>query len=62
MDCRRGGIRTVSREWCSDGVAASTSGGMLGPVLAFRGEIEAQERGSLYPHVLVWLLCGSWKL
>ena len=31
---------------------------MLGPVLAFRGEIEAQGRGSLHPHVLVWLLCG----
>ena len=59
LDCRRGGVRTVSREWCSDGVAASSSGaGMLGPVLAFRGEIEAQGRGSLHPHVLVWLLCG----
>ena len=31
---------------------------MLGPVLAFRGEIEAQGRGSLHPHVLVWMLCG----
>ena len=31
---------------------------MLGPVLAFRGEIEAQGRGSLHPHVLVWLVCG----
>lgn len=59
LDCRRGGTRTVSREWCSDGAAAATSGaGMLGPVLAFRGEIEAQGRGSLHPHVLVWLVCG----
>ena len=31
---------------------------MLGPVLAFRGEIEAQGRGSLHPHILVWLVCG----
>ncbi|CAJ1427508.1 unnamed protein product [Effrenium voratum] len=30
---------------------------MLGPVLAFRGEIEAQGRGSLHPHILVWLVC-----
>ena len=27
-------------------------------VLAFRGEIEAQCRGSLHPHILVWLVCG----
>ena len=59
LDCRRGGVRTVSREWCSDGAAASSTGaGMLGPVLAFRGEIEAQGRGSLHPHILVWLVCG----
>ena len=59
LDCRRGGARATAREWCSDGAAASSTGaGMLGPVLAFRGEIEAQGRGSLHPHVLVWMLCG----
>ena len=59
LDCRRGGTRSVAHEWCSDGAAAATSGaGKLGPVLAFRGEIEAQGRGSLHPHVLVWLVCG----
>eukprot|EP00438_Fugacium_kawagutii_P016068 Skav230578 [mRNA] locus=scaffold1455:7449:9152:+ [translate_table: standard] len=59
VDCRRGSARVVSREWCSDGAAASSSGcGLLGPVLAFRGEIEAQGRGSLHPHILVWLVCG----
>ena len=59
LDCRRGGTRKEVREWCSDGAAASISGaGMLGPVLAFRGEIEAQGRGSLHPHVLVWLVCS----
>eukprot|EP00435_Cladocopium_sp_Y103_P020412 s4911_g5.t1 len=51
LQCRRGGGRATAREWCSDGAAASTTGaGMLGPVLAFRGEIEAQGRGSLHPH------------
>ena len=48
------------REWCTDGVAASASApGAFGPVLAFRGEIEAQGRGSLHPHILVWLLTMS---
>jgi hypothetical protein len=46
------------REWCTDGVAASSSApGIFGPILAFRGEIEAQGRGSLHPHILVWLVC-----
>ena len=59
LDRRRGGVRAFAREWCSDGAAAASTGaGMLGPVAAFRGEIEAQGRGSLHPHVLVWLLCG----
>ena len=45
-----------SREWCTDGVAVSSCApGPLGPVLAFRGEIEAQGRGTLHPHILVWL-------
>ena len=30
--------------------------GVVGPVLAFRGEIEAQGRGSLHPHIFVWLV------
>ena len=47
-------VRTsVPREWCTDGVAASSSApGIVGPVQAFRGEIEAQGRGSLHPHIL----------
>ena len=28
-------------------------------MLAFRGEIEAQGRGSLHPHILMWLLGGA---
>ena len=59
LNCRRNAVRATCREWCSDGAAmASTGAGMLGPVLAFRGEIEAQGRGSLHPHILVWLVCG----
>ena len=59
LDCRRSTARTVAREWCSDGAATNSTGaGMIGPVLAFRGEIESQGRGSLHPHVLVWLVCG----
>ena len=42
------------REWCTVGVAASSSApGRLGLVLAFGGEVEAQGRGSLHPHILV---------
>ena len=48
------------REWCTDGVAASSSApGIVGPVRAFRGEIEAQGRGSLHPHILAWLVSMS---
>ena len=57
LNNRRRTRMTAPREWCTDGVAASSSApGLLGPVLAFRGEIEAQGRGSLHPHILVWLL------
>ena len=62
-DCLRNRRRAAPgapREWCTDGVAASSSApGIFGPPLAFRGEIEAQGRGSLHPHILVWLLCFS---
>ena len=54
---RRHARRRGTREWVTDGVAAaSVSPGIFGLVLAFRGEIEAQGRGSLHPHILVWLL------
>ena len=57
---RRKSSRKHTREWCTDGVAAaSTFLGIFGPILAFRGEIEAQGRGSLHPHILVWLVCAS---
>lgn len=58
---RHGKARLRTREWCTDGVAASsTAPGIFGPVLAFRGEIEAQGRGSLHPHILVWLVEQGW--
>ena len=59
-DClhnRRRAGATARQEWCTDGVAASsTQPGIFGPILAFRGEVEAQGRGSLHPHILVWLV------
>ena len=54
---RRRAARARTREWCTDGVAASsTAPGIFGPILAVRGEIETHGRGSLHPHILVWLL------
>ena len=54
---RRHVPRTYTREWVTDGVAAaSVTPGIFGLVHAFRGEIEAQGRGSLHPHILVWLV------
>ena len=49
--------RKDDSRWCTDGVAAdSAQPGIFGPVLAFRGEVEAQGPGPLHPHVLVWLV------
>ena len=57
LDNKRRATPKAPRAWCTDGVASSsTAPGIFGPVLAFRGEIEAQGRGSLHPHVLVWLV------
>ena len=60
IESRRGCKRSNPREWCIDGLAASACApGIFGPVAAFRGEIEAQGRGSLHPHILVWLVLLS---
>lgn len=60
IESRRGARRSDPREWCTDGLAASAcSPGIFGPVAAFRGEVEAQGRGSLHPHILVWLVLFS---
>ena len=45
---------------CTDGCAANEGlDSILGPILAAFGPIEAQGRGSLHPHILVWLLVMS---
>jgi len=60
IEGRRGAKRAAPREWCTDGLAASgCAPGIFGPIAAFRGEIEAQGRGSLHPHILVWLVLLS---
>ena len=60
IESRRGAKRSNPREWCTDGMAASAcTPGLFGPIAAFRGEIEAQGRGSLHPHILVWLVMFS---
>ena len=59
IEIRRGAKRPDPREWCTDGLATSTCPGIFGPIAAFRGEIEAQGRGSLHPHILVWLVLFS---
>lgn len=43
-----------------DGVAADFYGwSVVGPIAAAFGAVEAQGRGSLHPHILVWLLLDS---
>ena len=52
---RRRAAREKVRDWCTDGVAAASAAyGIFGPILALRAEIEAQGRGSLHSHILVW--------
>ena len=54
---RRGSTKAVRTSWCTDGVAHEAMGSTLfGWVQAAFGPIEAQGRGSLHPHILLWLL------
>ena len=55
---QRGEVRMASEQWVSDGIAADLMGvpTICGPVAAAFGAMEAQGRGSLHPHILVWLL------
>ena len=56
----RGEVWKGKREWVTDGCAASSFyPGIFGPVRAFRGPIEAQGRGSLHPHILIWLVAWA---
>ena len=56
----RGATRTPVDGWFSDGCAAGSTG-VLGCVLAARGEVEAQGRGSLQPRILVWLVLLNYR-
>ena len=54
---KRGEARRSAQNWVRDGVAADcTAPWLFGPIAAAFGPIEAQGRGSLHPHILVWLL------
>ena len=54
---RRGDVAKATSMWTSDGVAADiTRPWCFGPVAAAFGPVEAQGRGSLHPHILLWLL------
>ena len=53
---RRNAPRDQQRSHSYHGCAANVFiSGVLGPVAAAFGPIEAQGRGSLHPHILVWL-------
>ena len=57
----RGEVRKASQQWVSDGLAADFQGvpKLFGPIAAAFGAVEAQGRGSLHPHILVWLVQAS---
>ena len=53
---RRGEPRRAGGRYCTYGCAAKEGrASAVGPVLAAFGPVEAQGRGSLHPHILVWL-------
>ena len=51
--------RAAKRHFSDGCAAASGRASMLGPLLAAFGAVEAQGRGSLHPHILVWLILLS---
>ena len=54
---RRGEAKATRRTWCTDGVAHEPMASIVfGWIRAAFGPIEAQGRGSLHPHMLLWLL------
>ncbi|CAK0817607.1 unnamed protein product, partial [Prorocentrum cordatum] len=61
---QRGEVRKASEHWISDGVAADLMGvpTVFGPLAAAFGPVEAQGRGSLHPHILIWLLQGQLRV
>jgi hypothetical protein len=54
---RRGNIMKPAKMWQGTGTAADFRARWLfGPIAAAFGPVEAQGRGSLHPHILIWLL------
>ena len=54
---KRGEIKKEVSGWASDGAATDFDRPwVFGPIAAAFGAVEAQGRGSLHPHILVWLL------
>ena len=50
----------LGKIWGGDGVAADFRAPWLfGPIAAAFGPVEAQGRGSLHPHILIWLLLAQ---
>ena len=46
--------------WASNGIAADiTKPWLFGPITAAFGPVEAQGRGSLHPHILIWLVIAE---
>ena len=54
---RRGNVMKPGKMWYGNGVAADfRTRWLFGPIAAAFGPVEAQGRGSLHPHILIWLL------
>ena len=54
---RRGNVMKPGKMWHGNGVAADfRTRWLFGPIAAAFGPVEAQGRGSLHPHILIWLL------
>ena len=57
---KRGEARKFARHWNRNGSACNLEQPfILGPVAAAFGPVEAQGRGSLHPHILIWLLLAE---
>ena len=57
---RRGNVMKLGKMWNGNGIAADfTTSWLFGPIAAAFGLIEAQGRGSLHPHILIWLLLSE---
>ena len=54
---RRGSVTKPGKMWHGNGMATDFRARWLfGPIAAAFGPVEAQGRGSLHPHILIWLL------